>query len=174
MSSLSDYTNFYPWKTITVLNKTMMITIIAFNMNAFLVLCFVWPLSRRFWDSFNPVSPSQLSVPNFASHNTYKKRSLVMRKWDLIKQSKLLKIKSKILLNWFNEKYGLKLGEFNNTTGTERINKFLRWKWINLTCKLPRGPFQGQPRSFFNRQHTVNSIISRLAKLSGFICLKPS
>ena len=24
----------------------------------------------------------------------------------------------------FNEKYGLKLGEFNNTTGTERVNGY--------------------------------------------------
>ena len=39
----------------------------------------------------------------------------------LIKQNKLLKIKSKTLSNLFNEKYGLKLGEFNNTTGTERV-----------------------------------------------------
>ena len=45
-----------------------------------------------------------------------------MRKWELIKQSKLLKIKSKILSNLFNEKYGLKFGEFNNTTWNERVN----------------------------------------------------
>ena len=45
-----------------------------------------------------------------------------MRKWELIKQSKPLKIKSKILSNLLNEKYGLKLGEFNNTTGNERVN----------------------------------------------------
>ena len=45
-----------------------------------------------------------------------------MRKWELIKQSKLLKIKSQILSNLFNEKYGLRLGEFKNTTGTERVN----------------------------------------------------
>ena len=45
-----------------------------------------------------------------------------MRKWELIKQSQLLKIKSQILSNLFNEKYGLRLGEFNNTTGTERVN----------------------------------------------------
>ena len=44
-----------------------------------------------------------------------------MRKWELIKQSQLLKIKSQILSNLFNEKYGLRLGEFNNTTGTESI-----------------------------------------------------
>ena len=44
-----------------------------------------------------------------------------MRKRKLIKQSKLLKINSKILSNLFNEKYGLKLGEFNYTTGTERV-----------------------------------------------------
>ena len=37
-------------------------------------------------------------------------------------KSKLLKIKSKILSNLFNEKYMLKLGEFNNATGTERVN----------------------------------------------------
>ena len=37
-----------------------------------------------------------------------------MRKWEVIKHSKLLKIKSKILSNLFNEKYGNKLGEFNN------------------------------------------------------------
>ena len=39
----------------------------------------------------------------------------------MIKQSKPLKIKRKILSNLFNEKYGVKLGEFNNTTGTERV-----------------------------------------------------
>ena len=44
-----------------------------------------------------------------------------MRKWELIKQSKPLRIKSKIFLNLFNEKYGLKLGEFKNTTGTARV-----------------------------------------------------
>ena len=32
-------------------------------------------------------------------------------------------IKSKILSNLFSEKYGLKLGEFSNKTGTERVNK---------------------------------------------------
>ena len=45
-----------------------------------------------------------------------------MRKWELIKQNKLLVIKSKILSNLLNEKYGFKLGEFNNTAGTERVN----------------------------------------------------
>ena len=52
-----------------------------------------------------------------------------MRKWELIKQSELLEIKSKILLNLFNKKYELKLGEFNNTTGTERVKKN-----CNLIC----------------------------------------
>ena len=70
--------------------------------------------------SFNPFSPSQLSTPNFSQHNTYKIRYLEMKKWELIKQSKLLKIK--ILSNLFNEKYGHKFGEFHNTTGTERVN----------------------------------------------------
>ena len=40
----------------------------------------------------------------------------------MIKQSKLLVIKSKILSDLLNEKYGLKLGEFDNTTETERLN----------------------------------------------------
>ena len=42
-------------------------------------------------------------------------------KWELIKQSQLLKIKSQILSNLFNEKYGLRLGEFKHTNGTERV-----------------------------------------------------
>ena len=50
-----------------------------------------------------------------------------MRKWELIKQSKLLKIKSKLLSNLFIEKYGHKFGEFNNTTGIEKVN------FLNLT-----------------------------------------
>ena len=45
-------------------------------------------------------------------------------KWELIKQSQLLKIKSQILSNLFNEKYGLRLGEFKNTTGTERVKGY--------------------------------------------------
>ena len=63
-----------------------------------------------------------------------------MRKWELIKQSQLLKIKSQILSKLFNEKYGLRLGEFKNTTGTERVkverlqfiicNKKLKLKWF--------------------------------------------
>ena len=71
---------------------------------------------------FNAFNPSKLSTPNFSLYNTYKIRHLVMRKWELIKWSKLLKIKNKILANLFNEKYELKLGEFNKTTGTERVN----------------------------------------------------
>ena len=43
----------------------------------------------------------------------------------MIKQSQLPKIKSQILSNLFNEKYGLRLGEFKNTTGTERVNLVL-------------------------------------------------
>ena len=38
------------------------------------------------------------------------------------KLTKVLKIKNEILSNLFNEKYGLKLGELVNTTGTERVN----------------------------------------------------
>ena len=44
-----------------------------------------------------------------------------MRNWKLIKQGKVLKIKIKILLNLFHDKFGLKVGEFNNTTGIERV-----------------------------------------------------
>ena len=59
-----------------------------------------------------------------------------MRKWELIKQSQLLKIKSQILSNLFNEKYGLRLGEFKNTTGTERVKA-----WFSYACaaKLKAG-----------------------------------
>ena len=59
---------------------------------------------------------------NFSLHNTYKTGHLVMRNWELIKQSKQLKIKSKILLNLFNEKYGHKFGEFNNWLGLKGLN----------------------------------------------------
>ena len=62
-----------------------------------------------------------LLTPNFCLHNTYRIRHLVIRKWELVKQSKLLKIKSKILSNLFNEKYELKLGEYNNATETEKV-----------------------------------------------------
>ena len=44
-----------------------------------------------------------------------------MTKLELIKQSKLLKIKSENLSNLFNGKYGLKLREFNNIIGTEGV-----------------------------------------------------
>ena len=71
---------------------------------------------------FNPFSSSRLSTPDFSLHNTCKMQHLVMRKRELIRQSTLLKIKSKILSSLFNKKYGLMLREFNNTTGTERVN----------------------------------------------------
>ena len=44
-----------------------------------------------------------------------------MKKWKLIEQNKLMRIKRKIISNLFDETYGLKLGEINNTAGTERI-----------------------------------------------------
>ena len=34
-----------------------------------------------------------------------------------------MKIKIKTLLKLFNDKYGLKLGEFNNITGTQRAKE---------------------------------------------------
>ena len=69
------------------------------------------------------VSPSHLStLTSNVLRNTYQTGHSVMRKWELIKQSKLLKIKSKIFSDLFYEKYRLKFGEFNNTFGTEKVN----------------------------------------------------
>ena len=48
-----------------------------------------------------------------------------MENWELIKQSKLMKIKNKMLSKLINEKYGHDLGEFNNTTGTEGLTSNL-------------------------------------------------
>ena len=59
-----------------------------------------------------------------------------MRKRELIKQNKLLKITSKILPNLFKEKYRLKLGEFNNTTGTERVKYTCIRLMPNVKLKL--------------------------------------
>ena len=56
-----------------------------------------------------------------------------MRNYKLIKESKLLKIKSKILSNLLDEKYGHMLGEFNNITGAERVN-FVISHWLNSPC----------------------------------------
>ena len=81
-----------------------------------------WPWVKN---SFNPFSPRQLSISNFSLHNICKIKQLVMRNCELIKQSKVLKIKIKILINLFNDKSGLKLGEFNNTSGIERVKKML-------------------------------------------------
>ena len=78
----------------------------------------------------NPIRPSQLSTHNFSLHNKYNVRHLVLRNWELIKESKLLKIKSKILSNLLDEKYGHMLGEFNNITGTERVNH----QYTSLLC----------------------------------------
>ena len=60
----------------------------------------------------------------------------------MIKQSKLLKIKNKFLSNFFNEKYELKMGEFNNTTETEWINLvFLEILLeIQILCNLTNAP----------------------------------
>ena len=54
-----------------------------------------------------------------------------MRKWELISQSKLLVIKSIILSNLLNKNYELKLGEFNNATGTERVNNLQKVKILS-------------------------------------------
>ena len=51
----------------------------------------------------------------------------------LIKQSNKLKIKYKILPNLFNEMYGLKLGEFDSTTGTERVKLLINSSSLNCT-----------------------------------------
>ena len=57
------------------------------------------------------------------------------------KKSKLLKIKSKILSNLFNEKYGLKLGEFNNTTGTERVKLFSKGNYKCIVILITENRF---------------------------------
>ena len=64
---------------------------------------------------FNPFSPSQLSTPNFSSHNTYKIRQLVMRNWELIKANYL----------------GLKV-KFSHTC----LMKSMGTSWENLTIQL--------------------------------------
>ena len=77
----------------------------------------------EFWISFSCFIEKLLAL-------RYTRIHLVFRKWELTKQSKPLKIKSKILSNLFSEKYKLKLGEFINTTGNERVkrdNKFLSY-----------------------------------------------
>ena len=56
-----------------------------------------------------------------------------MQKWELIQQGKPLKIKRKMLSNLFNGKYGLKLGKFNNTTGTERVKQKTAFSTQQLT-----------------------------------------
>ena len=47
-----------------------------------------------------------------------------------VKQIKLLKIKSKTLSDLFNEKYGHKLGELNNTTGIERVKETFKYSFV--------------------------------------------
>ena len=97
---------------------------------------FSYVITPWLYIGINPFSANQLLTTNFSLYNTYKIRHLVMRKWDLIKQSQLLKIKSQILSNLFNEKYGLRLGEFKSTTGTERVKTAIfnnypqKWSWI--------------------------------------------
>ena len=53
----------------------------------------------------------------------YKYRRLVMRKWESVYETKKTTEDYiiKILSNLLNKTYGLKLGEFNNTTGTKRV-----------------------------------------------------
>ena len=60
-----------------------------------------------------PVSYQQPTSPYITHKNkTYSNEKMIIQ---LIKQSKLLKIKSNILSKLFKKKYGLQLGEFNNT-----------------------------------------------------------
>ena len=57
-------------------------------------------------------------------------------KIDLTKQT--TEDKKWILSNLFNEKYGAKLGEFNNTTGTERVNQNQVWVIKCIQSSLTR------------------------------------
>ena len=61
-----------------------------------------------------PVSYQQATSPYITQNMTFGDEKM------RIDQTKP-KIKSQILSNLFNEKYGLRLGEFKNTTGTERV-----------------------------------------------------
>ena len=58
----------------------------------------------------------------------------------MIKESKSLMSINKILSNLFNEKYWLKMLEFNNITGTERVNPEYRQeqqkKKPEICCKI--------------------------------------
>ena len=47
-------------------------------------------------------------------------------------------MKSKILSNLFNEMYGSKLGEFNNTTGNERVKKRIQKFNGEASCQIIR------------------------------------
>ena len=87
-------------------------------------------------------------TPNFSLHNTYKVWHLVMRKWDLIKQIKLLKIKTKILVILFVEKYGFKLGELNSTTGTERVKVWAGWICYRCAARLNQSYWAGWKKSY--------------------------
>ena len=89
------------------------------------VKCFHCQRPYKKTKQMNPFSPSQLSTPNLSLHSTYKITHLQMRKWETIKKSKLLQIETEILFNLFNQKYGLQLGEFHNTTGTKRVKVWM-------------------------------------------------
>ena len=41
-------------------------------------------------------------------------------------------IKTEIFSNFINEKYGLKLGELNNSTGSERVKKELKKSLLEI------------------------------------------
>ena len=51
---------------------------------------------------------------------------------DQTKPTTEVKIKSQILSNLFNEKYGLRLGEFKNTTGTERVKTWASFSAVPM------------------------------------------
>ena len=59
-----------------------------------------------------------------------------MRNWKLIKQSKLPKIESKVISNLSSEKYGLKFGELNNTTGTESVNGLAGYLSTDINVRM--------------------------------------
>ena len=69
----------------------------------------------------------------------------------------ILTIKSQIISNLFNETYGLRLGEFKNTTGTERVKKSKENKKIRK-----RNPYDITTLSMVNKitssQKSINFI----------------
>ena len=119
-------------KNILLLNYFRLIKIVWSNVGKCIGrtrFCTVFFLIFGFCILINPFSPSHLSSSNFSLHKTYKVRHLVMRKWELIKQSKLLKIKSK-----FSQTCSMK----SKGSSWENLIIQLGLKGLTILCVLPQ------------------------------------